>query len=142
MIKMAYICALCFMVSTANTSIASTSSIVPLSGGGNVSPSTSLNLSLSGLIPSVTYDVICYIEASYPFQYILFGSSFTDNTSTILFYSLNGRNVVQDQLIAGHNIVLIEGKFTTPSTGNITFTNLDQTNSFNVHDCFGIPTNV
>jgi hypothetical protein len=119
-----------------------TSSIVSLSGGGDVAPSTSLNLSLSGLVPAVTYSVVCYIDTNHPFQYVLLGSSFTDVTSTIISYSLNGNIVVQDQLIAGHNTVVINGKFTNPTTANIIFTNLDQNDSFNVNNCFGIPIQV
>jgi len=115
------------------------SSVVTLSGGGDVAPSTSMNISLTGLVPSVTYSVVCYIDTTYPFQYVQLGSKFTDATSTIISYSLNGNYVLQDQLIAGHNIVVINGNFTNPSTGSIVFTNLDQVNPFNVNNCFGIP---
>lgn len=139
--KIKYIIVLYFLVFTSAISSPS-SSIVNLTGGGDVLPSTSLNLSLNGLVPSVTYSVVCYIDTIHPFQYVLLGSSFTDNTSTVISYSLNGNFVHQDQLIAGHNIVVINGNFTSPTTGNIVFTNLDQTNSFNVNNCFGIPIQV
>jgi hypothetical protein len=139
--KIVSIIAIYFLVST-NTIAAISSSIVSLSGGGNVSPATSLSLSLNGLVPSVTYSVVCYIDTTYPFQYVLFGSSFSDSTSTITSYSLNGTFVMQAQLIAGHNIVVIQGQFTNPATGNIVFTNLDQVNPFNVNNCFGIPIQV
>lgn len=129
-----------FLYFLASTAVAS--SVVTLSGGGNVAPATSLNLSLTGLVPSVTYSVVCYIDTNYPFQYVLLGSSFTDTTSTIISYSLNGNYVIQDQLIAGHNIVVINGNFTNPTTGYLVFTNLDQTNPFNVNGCFGIPIQV
>lgn len=121
------------------TYTANASSIVTLSGGGNVAPSTQLSVSLAGLVASVTYSVVCYIDTTHPFQYVLLGSSFADNSSIIFSYSLNGNYVIQDQLIAGHNIVVINGIFTNPSTGSIVFTNLDQNNSFNVNNCFGMP---
>lgn len=113
-----------------------TSSVVILAGGGTVAPATSVNLSLNGLVPSATYSVVCYIDTTSPFHYVLLGSSFTDSTSTIISYSLNGNYVRQDQLLVGHNTVVINGTFTTPSTANIVFTNLDQANSFNVNNCF------
>lgn len=116
-----------------------TSSIVTLSGGGSVAPGTSVNISLSGLVPSVTYSVVCYIDTSYPFQYVLLGSSFSDTTSTVLSYSLNGKYVIQDQLITGHNVAVINGYFTNPTTSYVVFTNLDQHNPFNVNNCFGVP---
>lgn len=129
---------LCFAISS-NAIASITNSTVLLNGGGNVAPATSLNLSLNGVVPSVTYSVVCYIDTTYPFQYILLGSSFTENTSTINSYSLNGNYLTQAQLLAGHNTVVIEGKFTSPSTGHLVFTNLDQTNPFNVNNCFAIP---
>lgn len=132
---------LCFVISS-NAIASITNSTVLLSGGGNVAPATSLNLSLNGVVPSVTYSVVCYIDTTYPFQYVLLGSSFTENTSTINSYSLNGNYVTQAQLIAGHNTVVIEGKFASPATGNLVFTNLDQTNPFNVNNCFAIPVHV
>lgn len=118
------------------------SSIVPLSGGGTVAANASVSISLSAVVPLVTYNVVCYIDTTYPFQYVLMGSSFTDTTSTIISYSLNGNYVMQDQLIPGHNIAVIVGKFTNPATGYIVFTNLDQTNPFNVNNCFAIPVQV
>lgn len=133
---------ICFSALYFLASTAFASSVVSLSGGGDVAPATSLNLSLNGLVPSVSYSVVCYVDTNYPFQYVLLGSSFTDTTSTISSYSLNGNYVTQDQLIAGHNIVVINGNFTNPTTGYIVFTNLDQTNSFNVNGCFGIPFSV
>ncbi|USQ12786.1 hypothetical protein J2N86_08700 [Legionella lytica] len=100
---------------------------------------TSTKISLAGLIPSVTYNVICYIDTIYPFQYVLLGSSFSETTSTVTSYSLNGNYVMQDQLITGHNIAVITGFFTNPTTGYLVFTNLDQSNPFNVNNCFGVP---
>lgn len=136
--KIASIFSFFFLVST-QAIAAIVNSIVTLSGGGNVSPATSLNLSLNGLVPSATYSVVCYIDTTYPFQYVLLGSNFSDSTSTIISYSLNGNYVKQAQLIVGHNIVVINGSFTNPTTGNIVFTNLDQANPFNVNNCFAIP---
>lgn len=119
-----------------------TNSVITLSGGGNVLPAASLSLSLNGLIPSVTYSVVCYIDTQYPFQYIRFGSNFASNTSTIVSSSLNGNYVIQDQLIVGHNIAVINGNFSNPAMDYLLFTNLDNTNSFNVNHCFGIPVSV
>ncbi|MGQ3890807.1 hypothetical protein [Legionella sp. CNM-4043-24] len=113
-------------------------SVVTLAGGGNVLPATSLQLSLTGLLPSVTYSVVCYIDTTYPFQYVQFGSNFSAPTSVLISSSLNGRYVSQDQLIPGHNIAVIDGQFTNPSTDKLVFSNLDQTNSFNVNNCFAI----
>ena len=129
------------VISNANTAT-TFNSVVPLVGGGTVSPATSLQVSLNGLVPSVTYNVVCYIDTTYPFQYILLGSSFADTTSKVFSYSLNGNYVMQDQLIAGHNIVVVTGNFTDPTTGFIVLTNLDQSNTFNVNNCFGVPTQV
>lgn len=134
--------ALYFAVVSNINATATFNSVVPLIGGGNVSPATSLKVPLNGLVPSVTYNVVCYIDTTYPFQYILLGSSFADTTSKISSYSLNGNYVMQDQLIAGHNLVVVTGNFTDPTTGFIVLTNLDQTNTFNVNNCFGVPTQV
>ena len=139
--KILYIISLYCLLST-NAIAGISTSIVNLIGGGDVSPSTSLNLSLSGLVAGVTYSVVCYIDTTYPFQYVLLGSSFTAPTSTIISYSLNGNYVTQDVLIAGHNLVVINGTFTNPTTDTIVFTNLDQNNPFNVNNCFGIPIQV
>lgn len=128
----------CFLL-TASGLGATHSSVVTLSGGGDIAPNSSFNLSLNGLVPSATYSVVCYIDTTYPFQYILFGTNFTSNTSVILSYSLNGNYVMQDELMVGHNIAVINGKFTAPATDAIVFTNLDQTNSFNINNCFAIP---
>jgi hypothetical protein len=135
--RIKYLIPLYFLVSTAIAS-----SVVNLGGGGVVAPATSVNLSLNGLVPAMTYSVICYINTSYPFQYIMLGSSFSDSTSSISSYSLNGNYVTQDQLLVGQNIVVVNGNFTNPTTGYLVFTNLDQTNSFNVSNCFGIPIQV
>ncbi len=131
-----------FVLLSANGVAAVKSSVVPLSGGGNVAANASVSISLSAVVPSITYNVVCYIDTTYPFQYVSMSSSFTDTTSTIISYSLNGNYVMQDQLIPGHNIAVITGKFTNPSTGYIIFTNLDQTNPFNVNNCFAIPIQV
>lgn len=115
------------------------SSIVPLSTGGGVAPMANFTLSLNGLAPTANYSVVCYITTSFPFQYILLSSSFTDTTSVVTSYSLNGNYVTQAQLAVGSNVVVINGRFTNPATGNLIFSNLDQTNSFTVGNCFGIP---
>lgn len=114
-------------------------SVVTLSGGGDVAPKTSLSVSLTGLMPFVTYSVVCYIDTIYLFQYVLLSSNFSESTSTISSYSLNGNFVTQDQLFVGHNTAIIQGRFTSPATGYIVFTNLDQDNLFNVNNCFGVP---
>ncbi|CAM3083366.1 Uncharacterised protein [Legionella steigerwaltii] len=121
---------------------APSSSIVTLSGGGNVAPATSLSLSLNGLIPAVNYNVVCYIDTQNPFQYVLLGSTLGDSTSKITSYSLNGNYVIQDQLQVGQNLVVVNGTFNSPSSSTINFTNLDQANSFNLNNCFGIPQKV
>lgn len=139
--KGVFIIFLCSLLSD-NALAAISSSIVNLSGGGIVAPATSMSLSLNGLVPSATYSVVCYIDTIYPFQYVLLGSNFSDITSIINSYSLNGNYINQDQLIVGHNVAVIEGKFTNPSTGYIVFSNLDQANPFTVSNCFGIPVKV
>lgn len=118
---------------------ANLNSIVPLPGGGIVPAKSSVNLALTGLTPSVKYSVVCYIDTTFAFQYILLGSSFTESTSVVSSYSLNGNYVTQDQLLIGHNVAVIEGTFTNPATGVIVFTNLDQTNAFTISNCFGAP---
>lgn len=115
------------------------SAIVPLSGGGTVAPSTSANISLNGVVPKALYSVVCYIDTIFPFHYVLLGSNFSDSTSVITSYSLNGRSVTQDLLLAGHNTAVIEGRFTNPATGFVVLTNLDTTNPFTVSNCFAIP---
>jgi hypothetical protein len=114
-------------------------SVVPLAGGGVVLANSSQSLALTGLTASVTYSVVCYIDTTYPFQYILFGSSLSDIKSVITSYSLNGNLVMQDQLLVGHNTAVINGSFVNPSTDTIIFTNLDQTNPFTVSNCFAVP---
>jgi hypothetical protein len=133
--KMAYVIIVYFSVFTS----AIADSIVSLPGGGNVSPVSSVSISLNGLVPLATYSVVCYIDTTFPFQYVLLGSNFSESTSAVTSYSLNGNYVEQDQLLVGHNIVVINGHFTNPSTGYIVFTNLDRTNPFNVNNCFAIP---
>lgn len=111
---------------------------VTLSSGGTVLPATTLSVSLNGLVPSATYSVICYIEASDPFQYIRLGSNLSDNTSTVAYYSLNGNVVSQAQLNIGYNIAVIVGNFTSPATSYLTLANLDQSSSFKVNSCFAM----
>ena len=124
------------MIST--TAIASTlSSNVNLSGGGIVSPATQMNIPLTGLVPSATYSVICYLTTTVPFIIVKLGSSFSENTSTVSSYSLNGNVVTQGELSPGENTAVIVGNFASPSTGYITLTNLDQNDSFTVNSCFG-----
>jgi hypothetical protein len=113
--------------------------VINLSTGGSVAPGTSFNLSLNGLVPSSSYSVVCYITSSYPFQYLLLGSQFTDTTSTIISSSINGNLVTQGELNFGQNIVVVNGKFTSPSTANLIYTNLDTTNPFAMNNCFAIP---
>ena len=127
--------ALFFFISTQTMA----DSPVTLSNGGNVAAQTSLNIALTPLQPSVTYDVVCYIDTIYPFHYLLLGSSFSENISVINSYSLNGSIDAQGQLAIGHNIVVVQGVFASPSTGSIVITNLDQTNPFSVSNCFAIP---
>lgn len=125
-----------------NCALAVMDSRVTLSGGGVVLPATTVSVSLNGLVPSASYNVICYIDTSNPFQYVRFGNNFSDNTSTIAYYSLNGNVSTQGQLLVGHNIAVIAGNFTTPATSYLTFTNLDQSSSFDVNSCFAIAVNV
>ncbi len=127
-----------YFLLSAGISTALASSVITLSGGGVIAPATNLNLSLNGLVPTATYSVVCYIDTTYSFQYIRFGSQFSAPTSTITSFSLNGNYVTQDQLLVGHNIAVIEGTFTNPSTDKIIFSNLDQVNSFNINNCFAI----
>jgi hypothetical protein len=136
--KMNRILASLFFFISSKTIASTLSSIILLPGGGSVAANTSLNLPLTGLLPSVRYSVVCYINTTYPFQYIFLNSSFTDTTSSVFSYSLNGNVVRQDQLIAGHNIAVIEGQFTNPATATLIYTNLDQTNPFTVSNCFAI----
>lgn len=113
--------------------------IIPLAGGGIVAAKTSLSLSLNNLASSARYSVVCYIDTTYALQYLYLSTNFTDNTSTIFSYNINGNTVRQDQLISGHNIIVMEGQFSNPTTDTLVFTNLDQTNPFNVNNCFAIP---
>lgn len=114
--------------------------IVLLPGGGTVAPTATMSISLAGLVPTASYNVICYITTTNAFMVVRFGSNFTDTTSTISSYNLNGTTLTQGQLNIGQNTAMVVGTFTNPSTGNVTFTNLDQTNSFNVSGCFATPT--
>lgn len=113
--------------------------VVTLSSGGAVAAQANISIALTALLPSVTYNVVCYIDSTYPFQYVLLGSNFSESASVINSYSLNGNIASQGQLIMGHNIMVIQGKFASPSTGSLVITNLDQTNPFNVSNCFAIP---
>lgn len=122
-----------------NTFAGISSPIVTLSGGGNVLPASSTSISLNGIVSGATYSVVCYVDTTYPFQYILLSSNLSDVTSTIISYSLNGNYVTQDQLMVGHNLVVINGRFTSPANSSIVITNLDQANSFNVNNCFAMP---
>lgn len=139
--KIVHIIILYFCVATNSLAVISIS-IVTLSGGGNVQPASTTTISLNGLVPAATYSVVCYIDTTYPFQYVLLGSNLSDTTSSIISYSINGNDVMQDQLIIGHNIVVINGLFTTPGTSSIVLTNLDQSNPFNVNNCFAMPIQV
>lgn len=118
---------------------ANLNSVVPLAGGGVVAANSSVNLALTGLTALVNYSVVCYIDTTFTFQYILLGASFTETDSVVTSYSLNGNYLTQDQLITGRNIAVIQGNFASPGTGSLVFTNLDQTNSFTVSNCFAVP---
>ena len=123
-----------------HTVMAMRDSRVTLSGGGDVAPTTTLTVSLNGLVPGAQYNVICYINIDYPFAYVRFGSTLSDNTSSIASYNLNGTPLTQGQLNVGQNLAVIDGYFTSPATSSVNFTNLDQNNSFNVNGCYAIPT--
>ena len=140
--KYGYLFSLLFLlfILLSNSVMAVTHSSVILNGGGDVLPSKSVNVSLGALAPSATYNIICYIDTQYPFQVVRFGSHFSDDTSFISFFSLNGDEILQGQLRVGHNVAVIAGSFTNPSTASISFTNLDQDNLFNVNNCYAIPT--
>lgn len=125
-----------------NTAQAITDSSIPLTGGGDVLPASSLSLSLNGLIPASAYSVICYIDTSSPFVFVRFGSNFSDNTSSVVYFSLNGHIATQAQLKIGHNVALMVGYFTSPASSYLTFSNLDQTGSFNVNSCFAMAAEV
>lgn len=127
------------LFTTAHLHAAAFNSVVSLPGGGIVPAKSSVNLPLAGLTPLVNYSVVCYIDTTFAFQYIQLGSSFTEATSVVTSYSLNGNYVTQDQLLIGHNVAVIQGNFANPATGVLVFTNLDQTNSFTVSNCFGVP---
>lgn len=115
------------------------SSVVLLSGGGNIPASTSVNIPLTGLAAGITYSVVCYIDTTFAFQYVKLSANLSDTTSVVTSYSLNGNIVSQAPLIPGHNIAVINGTFNSPSTSSIVITNLDQLNLFNVNNCFGVP---
>ena len=125
-----------------NCVLAAMDSRITLPGGGDVLPATSLSLSLNGLIPSTSYSVICYIDTTSPFVFVRLGSNFSDNTSSVVYYSLNGHVTTQAQLKIGHNIALMVGYFTSPATSYLTFSNLDQSGSFNVNSCFALAAEV
>lgn len=113
--------------------------VVNLSASGTVAAASSLNVGLTGLLAGATYNVVCYVNSATPFQYIKLGSQLTDTTSTVLYYSLNGNYVSQDQLLVGQNLVLITGIFNHPTTDLLVLSNIDQNNPFTVSKCFAIP---
>jgi hypothetical protein len=115
------------------------SSIVNLSGGGDVATSGSINLPLTGLIPSAVYSISCNITAPKPFQFVRFGINYGSGTGTVSSYNLNGDTLTQGQLIPGQNSVTIIGSFDAPTTTSIVFTNLDQDYTFNVNSCYAAP---
>ena len=123
----------------ASSSMAAMNPNVTLSGGGDVPPATQVSIPLTGLVPSATYYVICYITASELFLIVRLGSNFTDTTSSVSSYALNGNNVTQGQLNIGSNTAVTVGNFTNPSTASVTFTNLDQDYTFNVGGCYATP---
>lgn len=139
--KILFFILICF-ISISQTTASTNNSLITLSGGGNVAATSSVNVSLTGLVPTASYSVVCYIDTTFPFQYVLLGSSFTENISKILSYSINGNTVQQDKLNVGHNMVIINGTFSSPTTASLVITNLDQSNAFNVNNCFGIPIQV
>ncbi|MDI1351971.1 MAG: hypothetical protein PSV35_04260 [bacterium] len=113
--------------------------IVMLNASGTIAPTSSLTISLSGLVPAASYSVVCYLTSNYPFHYILLDSYLTSNASKIIAFSLNGNYVTQDQLLMGTNLMVIDGTFANPTTDTLLITNLDQTNSLTVSKCFAIP---
>lgn len=119
-------------------SAAMNSSTVLLPGGGVVNPAASVNIPLTGIIPSSTYDVVCYIDTTNPFMIVQLGVSLGGSTATVTAYTLNGDSMTQGQLKAGHNIALITGNFANPALANLVFTNLDQNYTFNVNNCFAM----
>lgn len=114
------------------------SSTVNLPGGGTVAPATSVNLPLTGLVPSASYTIICYIDSTNPFVIVRFSANFGGAGGAVSFFNLNGTNVTQGRLDIGQNILNISGYFANPSASSIVFTNLDQSISFNVYNCFAM----
>ncbi len=112
---------------------------VPLSGGGVVLPTTQMNIPLTGLVPAATYYVSCSITTSSPFMIVKFGNILSGSASSITSYALNGNTVTQGQLDIGLNTAIIIGNFAAPSTESVTFTNLDQDDSFTVSNCYASP---
>lgn len=126
-------CALSMMLSTEVMAVNST---VTLTGGGDVAAKSSVSISLNGLMSSVTYNIVCYIDAFYPFQMVKLASDLAGGAGVVTSYTLNGDLVTQGELIVGHNIAIITGNFSNPATASVIFTNLDQTNLFNVNNCY------
>lgn len=121
-----------------NAAVAMNSSTVLLPGGGDVNPTQNVNIPLTGIIPSSTYNIVCYIDTSAPFVVVQLGVDLGASTGTVTSYTLNGDPVTQGQLNVGHNIALITGNFSNPALANLIFTNLDQDYIFNVNNCFAM----
>lgn len=136
--KKCFFILLYFVFSTSASAFAINDSTVLLSGGGTVLPAQSLSIPLTGLVPSANYTIICYIDNTFPFVIVRLSSNLGGAGGLVTAYTLNGNNVVQGQLNVGHNIALISGNFVDPTVSNVVFTNLDQSNSFNVNNCFAM----
>lgn len=118
--------------------IAMNSSTVLLPGGGVVNPTLTVSIPLTGIIPSSTYNIVCYIDTTNPFVLVQLGVNLGGSTGSVTAYTLNGDPVTQGQLNVGHNIALITGNFANPALVNLVFKNLDQNYTFNVNNCFAM----
>lgn len=121
-----------------NISVYAFDSTVQLPGGGNAAPAQTVSLPLTGLVAQATYQVICYLTTTTSGIIVRFGNNLGVNDGMVSSYTLNGVNVTQGQLIPGSNIAVITGQFNTPATAQLTFTNLDQTNTFNINSCYAM----
>ncbi len=129
---------ICLSISASATA-ALMSPNVNLPDGGEALPTKTINVGLSGLVPKAAYNIVCYLTASQPFEVVMLGSDFGKGTGEITSYNLNGVSLQQGQLDPGTNKAVIVGHFEDPTTAKVTFTNLDQANSFIVDNCFAYP---
>ena len=117
-------------------------STVKLNGVGTVAPTATLKISLDPLIVSASYNLHCKIinNNTVPVD-MLFSAQDGNNYMGYSDYVLNGKLIETDQgaVQPGISSLTNHGVYSGGPGNYLTFTNLDNSNSLLVNDCYAVP---